>query len=50
MTVRITDLDTGEVYIATSREQCQGLDAIAYDLALERGQAVLIGRTVAEPI
>jgi hypothetical protein len=48
--IRITDTDSGHSYTAGSREQCRGIDAQAYDLALELGQAVAMGQIIAEPV
>lgn len=50
MTVQITDLASGAVYIARSVDDCYGVDRHLYQMVCQTGRAVSMGLVIAEPI
>ncbi len=48
--VKIHDLEAETAYVATTRDECRGIDAHAFDMACDRGEVVTMGRVIAEPV
>jgi hypothetical protein len=48
--VKFHDLDAETAYFATTRDECRGIDAHAFDMACDRGEVVTMGRVIAEPV
>lgn len=50
MTVRIHDLNSSRIYLASSREDCEGADAHVWDMVQITGDVVTMGKVIGEPV